>query len=183
MSILKKTTVGLVAVIGVINIGALIGHSMRQPVRPIQSSQINYPPVGDYTTYNVTVNRDGSYTIDYRSHDPTIVDSETYVDSSNGAFGIGGRSTTTRSRSYIAGESREVTEEGKDNARSEECIKAEGGGESNGALVGASVASGLAPMVTGIPYIGWLASGWLVMFGQDMGSSVGGEIASTIKGC
>ena len=38
-------------------------------------------------------------------------------------------------------------------------------------------------MVTGIPYIGWLASGWLVMFGSDMGSSVGGEVAQTIKGC
>ena len=36
-----------------------------------------------------------------------------------------------------------------------------------------SVASGFAPMVSGIPYVGWLASGWLVMFGSDLGSSVG----------
>ena len=180
MSLLKKTALGLVVVIGVANLGALIGHSMRQPVQP---AQVNYPPAGDYTTYTVTVNPDGSYTIDYRAHDPTIVDSETYVDTSNGVFGVGGRSTTTRTRSYVAGESREVEEEGKDGARSEECVKAEGGGESNGALVGASVASGLATSVTGIPYIGWLAAGWLVMFGQDMGASVGGEIASTIKGC
>ena len=49
--------------------------------------------------------------------------------------------------------------------------------------MGASVASGLAPLVTGIPYIGWLASGWVMMFGTDLGSSVGGEIASTLKGC
>ena len=40
-------------------------------------------------------------------------------------------------------------------------------------LVGASVASGFAPMVSGIPYVGWLASGWLVMLGSDLGSSVG----------
>ena len=182
MSVLKKATVGLVVLIGVVNIGALVGHSIRKPIRHVES-QITYPPVGDYTTYTVIVNPDGSYTIDYRSHDPRIVDTETYVDSSNGAFGIGGRSTTQITRSHIAGESGGVVEEGKNNARSEECIKAEGGGESNGALVGASVASGLAPLVTGIPYIGWLASGWVMMFGTDLGSSVGGEIASTLKGC
>ena len=177
----KKVTIGLLIFVGVANVGALIGHGLRKPIQP---AQVNYPPVGEYSSYSVTVNPDGSYTVDYRGHDPTVLDSETYVDTSNGVFGIGGRTTTTRNRQYVPGTPSEVvSEEGKDNARSEECIKAEGGGESNGALVGASVASGLAPMVTGIPYIGWLASGWLVMFGQDMGSSVGGEIASTIKGC
>ena len=50
-------------------------------------------------------------------------------------------------------------------------------------MVGASVASGFAPMVSGIPYVGWLASGWLVMFGSDLGSSVGAEVATTINGC
>jgi len=68
-------------------------------------------------------------------------------------------------------------------AELEECIKAEGGGESNGALVGASIGAGLAPAVTSIPYVGWLAAGWLVFFGQDVGSQVGGEIANTISGC
>ena len=180
MSLLKKTAWGLVIFVGVTNAGALIGHSLRQPVEPVQ---VNYPPTGDYSSYSVTVNPDGSYTIDYRGHDPTVLESETYVDTSNGVFGIGGRSTTTRSNQHIAGTQSEVPEEGKNNARSEECIKAEGGGESNGALVGASIASGFAPVVAGIPYVGWLASGWLVMFGSDVGSNVGGEIASNIKGC
>ena len=76
-----------------------------------------------------------------------------------------------------------MDQDGKKIVRSEECIKAEGGGESNGALVGASVATGFAPLLTGIPYVGWLASGWAVMFGQDIGSQIGGEIATTIKGC
>ena len=61
-------------------------------------------------------------------------------------------------------------------------IKAEGGGESNGALVGFSVASGFTYGFC-IPYVGWLASGWLVMFGSDLGSSVGAEVATTINGC
>ena len=72
---------------------------------------------------------------------------------------MGGRTTTTRSRQYVPGTPSEVSEEGKNDARSEECIKAEGGGESNGALVGSSLATGLAvPAVAGIPYIGWFPS-------------------------
>ena len=174
---LKRTVVGLLIFVGVANAGALIGHTIRQPIQP---AQVNYPPVGDYSSYTVTVNPDGSYTIDYKGHDPTVLDNETYVDTSNGVFGIGGRTTTTRNTQQIAGGQTEV---GKDDARSEECIKAEGGGESNGALVGASLGTAAAPFLTGIPYVGWLAAGWAVMFGQDMGSSVGGTIANGIKGC
>ena len=48
---------------------------------------------------------------------------------------------------------------------------------------GASLGAAAAPMLTSIPYVGWLAAGWAVMFGQDMGSSVGGTIANGIKGC
>ena len=180
MSLLKKTAWGLVIFVGVANAGAIIGHSMRQPVEPVQ---VSYPPVGEYSSYTVTVNPDGSYTIDYRGHDPTVLDSETYVDTSNGVLGIGGRTTTTTSSQYVPGTPSEERQGGKNSARSEECIKAEGGGESNGALVGASVATGLAPMVSTIPYVCWLASGWLIMFGSDLGSTVGGEVASTIKGC
>ena len=176
-SILKRTTVGLLIFVGVANAGALIGHTIRQPIQP---AQVNYPPVGDYSSYTVSVNPDGSYTIDYKGHDPTVLDNETYVDTSNGVFGIGGRTTTTRNTQQIAGGQTEV---GKDDARSEECIKAEGGGESNGALVGASLGTAASPFLVGIPYVGWLASGWAVMMGQDMGSSIGGSVASSIKGC
>ena len=180
MGTLKKTALGLLILVGVANAGALIGNSFRQPLKP----NISYPPLNEYSSYEITMYPDGSYSMTYKGHDPTVVDSDTYVDSSNGFFGIGGRSTTSRSHSYIPGKKHQLVDEnGKKSVRTEECIKAEGGGESNGALVGASVASGFVPAVAGIPYVGWLASGWLVMFGQDVGSSVGGEIASTIKGC
>ena len=170
----KRTAIGIAVVIGILNVGALIGHGFRKPI------PVKYPEVGDYTSYEITHYPNGSYSITYRRHDPKVVDSDTYTDTSNGVFGIGGRSTTSRSTQYIPSEG--AVDE-KKIAKSEECIKAEGGGESNGALVGASVATGLTPLVTGIPYIGWLASGWLVMFGQDVGSQIGGEIATTVKGC
>ena len=38
-----------------------------------------------------------------------------------------------------------------------------------------------APALSGIPYIGWLASGWAVMLGQDTGADVGGEIATMMN--
>ena len=71
----------------------------------------------------MTVNPDGSYSVDYKGHDPTVLDSETYVDTSNGVFGVGGRTTTTRTRQYVPGTPSEGTEEGKNTVRSEECIK------------------------------------------------------------
>ena len=89
MTLLNKTVVGLVLIIGVVNAGALIGNSTK-PTR--KSVEISYPPTGDYTSYRVTVNPDGSYSIDYKRHDPTVLDAETYTDTSNGVFGIGGRS-------------------------------------------------------------------------------------------
>ena len=176
----KRVLWGVVALVSVLNVGALIGHSLRRP-DPIQ---INYPPVGDLSSYEITMYPDGSYSMTYKGHDPTVLNSDTYIDKSNGVFGIGGRSTTSRSNQFVPGRSVEgVDIDGKKIVRSEECIKAEGGGQSNGALVGASVASGFVPLVSGIPYIGWLASGWMVMFGQDVGSQIGGDIASNVKGC
>ena len=181
MSWKRKTAIGLVAAFGVLNLGALIGHLGNKPQKP-QQVEIVYPPAGEYTSYTVTVNEDGSYTIDYRAHDPSLTTSETYTDSSNGAFGIGGRSTTTITREHIATEGG-VVDEGKLTAEQIECIKAVGGGESNGALVGSSIATSMTPLVSSIPYVGWLATGWLVMFGQNIGSDIGGQVASNIKGC
>ena len=65
----------------------------------------------------------------------------------------------------------------------EECIKAAGGGESTGRIVGASIGSSAASFVTGIPYIGWVAAGWLAMFGQDKGGEIGGEMATMMEDC
>ena len=73
--------------------------------------------------------------------------------------------------------------EGKLSAEKLACIKSEGSGESTGAIVGASMTSGLAPVLTGIPYVGWLAAGWATMLGQNVGSDLGGEIAKSVSGC
>ena len=64
------------------------------------------------------------------------------------------------------------------------CIEAAGGGRSSGAIVGSSVAAGLiAPAVSSIPYVGWLAAGWATMFMSDAVGTVGAEVAQTLEGC
>ena len=68
-------------------------------------------------------------------------------------------------------------------ARQLECIKAVGGGESSGALVGASVGASVAPALTGIPFVGWILGGWITMFGQEQGAQVGGDIAAMLEQC
>ncbi len=59
----------------------------------------------------------------------------------------------------------EIGELGKTGGVSAECIAADAGARSQGAMAGTSVAAGvLVPAVSSIPYVGWLASGWALLF-------------------
>ena len=75
-------------------------------------------------------------------------------------------------------------EEGKMNAQSAECIAADAGARSQGAMAGTSIAAGLiVPAVSGIPYIGWLAGGWALLLGQQAGETIGSEVGSAFSDC
>jgi hypothetical protein len=63
------------------------------------------------------------------------------------------------------------------------CIKAEGSGENTGRLVGSSVGASVAPTVSQIPIIGWVAAGWVTMFGGNKGAEVGGTMSKSMNGC
>jgi len=164
---------------GIAHIG-ILGHLInKDPQIPV----INLP-VGDYTSYTVEAGKDG-YRIHYQSNDPKVMKTTKDIDKSNGFFGIGGKTViisekeyTMRTQSGSGGE-----ELGKLSAKRIECIKAEGGGESTGAIVGASIGASAAPALSGIPYIGWIAAGWATMFGQKQGSTIGGEIAKVVNDC
>lgn len=164
---------------GIAHIG-ILGHLInKDPQIPV----INLP-VGDYTSYTVEAGKDG-YRIHYQSNDPKVMKTTKDIDKSNGFFGIGGKTViisekeyTMRTQSGSGGE-----ELGKLSAKRIECIKAEGGGENTGAIVGASIGASAAPALSGIPYIGWIAAGWATMFGQKQGSEIGGEIAKVVNDC
>ena len=73
--------------------------------------------------------------------------------------------------------------EGK-SAKDIECIVADAGARSQGAMAGSAVASGvLVPAVVNIPYIGWLAAGWAALLGNNIGSSAGSIVNSAISDC
>ena len=175
----KWIALGVGTLFGIAHLGVL-GHLIRQEQLPI----INLP-VGDYTAYTVDATKQG-YKIEYRANDPRVMSVDKSVQKKNGFFGIGGRTDLIQTEQYTMDGARHLQGGnglGKLTAKQIECIKAEGGGENAGRMVGASAGAAVAPWLSGIPYIGWLAAGWAVMLGQDQGAKIGGDIATLVKDC
>lgn len=178
-SLSKWFALGLGGLFGIAHIGVL-GHLMKSTNMPV----INLP-VNDYTSYTVEASKNG-YKIDYKSNDPKVMGTRKFVDKENGFFGIGGKSRVEYDEEYTMDGAKHTGggSLGKLDAKTIECIKAEGGGASSGALVGASVAGGvIAPSLVSIPYVGWLLAGWVTLFGQEKGAEIGGELATITKDC
>jgi hypothetical protein len=176
-----------VAHIGVL--GHLISLTEKYANRP-QYPAINIP-TGEYSSWDVNVGRDG-YSIKYKANDPKVLSSERSLEvdaTKKGIFGGGSEKRSEYRRDeYTMDGTRNVggavDDEGKQNAKSEECIRADAGARSQGAIAGASIATGaVAPVLSGIPYVGWLAAGWAVLLGQKAGSSLGSEIGSVFNDC
>ena len=150
-------------------------------------------PRGDYSSYEVEGNRDG-YRIRYKANDPTVLNSNRSLELDQHKKGFFGGNTETRRREYRSDQytmdgARNMggavsNGEGKNLAKSEECIRADAGARSQGAMAGTSIAAGLVvPAVSNIPYIGWLAGGWAMLLGQKAGSEIGSEIGSSFNDC
>jgi hypothetical protein len=176
-------------VIGVAHIGVL-GHLINA------SNTIKYPiinlPDGKYSSYNVQVGKDG-YKIEYRANDPKVLTSERSMNldkDRRGLFGGGSEQRNEYRRDEYTAEGYrnmqgggEINAEGK-SAKDIECIVADAGARSQGAMAGTSIAAGaIIPAVANIPYIGWLASGWALILGQKVGSEVGSEVGSVFNDC
>jgi hypothetical protein len=182
----KTAAIVLGVVFGVAHIGVL-GHLLNA-VRP-QYPVINFPG-GDYSSYKVEATRDG-YRIEYKANDPAILNSERQLkldQKKGGLFGGGVESRREyRQDQYTMDGARNLgggDAEGKLSAKKEECIRADAGARSQGALAGTSIAAGaLVPAVVGIPYIGWLAAGWMTLLGGRVGSNVGSEVGKVFNNC
>jgi len=176
-------------VIGIAHIGVL-GHLINA------SNTIKYPiinlPDGKYSSYNVQVGKDG-YKIEYRANDPKVLTSERSMNldkDRRGLFGGGSEQRNEYRRDEYTAEGYrnmqgggEINAEGK-SAKDIECIVADAGARSQGAMAGTSIAAGaIIPAVANIPYIGWLASGWALILGQKVGSEVGSEVGSVFNDC
>ena len=190
----KRSSVKNVALVfgvavGIAHIGVL-GHLLNS-IRP-QYPVINFPQ-GDYSSYRVEATKDG-YKIEYKANDPRVLESERSLQVDQNKEGFFGSNSTTRRREYRTDQytmdgarnlgGGAVDAEGKSLAKSEECIRADAGARSQGAMAGTAISAGLiVPAVVNIPYIGWLAGGWALLLGQKIGSDVGSEVGSVFNDC
>ena len=191
MSRIKWAAISVGGVIAVAHIGVL-GHLIRRPPEPkvAEVPTINIPH-GPYTSYKITAGKEG-YTIEYKANDPAILESQRSLSVDRDKKGLFGGGTETRREwkrdQYTAEGVRNmggavVDGEGK-SAKDIECIVADAGARSQGAMAGSAVASGvLVPAVINIPYIGWLAAGWAALLGNNIGSSAGSLVNSAISDC
>jgi len=195
----KWIGISLGAILGVSHIG-MIGMIATNNKSKLPNINI---PVGDYTSYKASVSEDG-YQISYIANDPKTMHITTDIKEKAGFLGLSNNTKqvveeyvmdgmtnqgapVSNHRSWIE-MSPGLTQQQADNIttarKSEACIKAIGSAEGTGRLVGTSVGASVAPSLSGIPFIGWVAAGWVAMFGGDQGAQIGGNMANDLnKNC
>ena len=186
---IKVAALALGALVGVSHIG-LLGYVLRPQEQVQQVPTINIPH-GPYSSYRIKAGKDG-YEIEYRADDPKILESERSLQLDQEKQGLFGGGHTNRNEyrrdqytkegtRNIGGAS--VDSEGK-SAKDIECIVADAGARTQGAMAGSAIAAGaIVPAVVNIPYIGWLAGGWALLLGQKAGSEIGSEVGQVFNDC
>ena len=187
---LKWTAISLGSIVAIAHIGVL-GHLVRREPDRIQVPTINIPRGTPYSSYKIEAGKDG-YTIEYKANDPAILESQRSLildKDKKGLFGGGTESRREwRTDQFTAEGVRNmggaaVDGEGK-SAKDIECIVADAGARSQGAMAGTAISTGLlAPAVMNVPYVGWLAAGWVNLLGQNVGSAAGSQVNSMISDC
>jgi len=172
----------------------LLGYVIHKPKQPDipQVPTINIPQGTPYSSYKVEANKEG-YSIEYKANDPAILESHRSLNldkDKRGLFGGGSeKRSETRYDQYTMDGTRnigggEIGEVGKTGGVSAECLVADAGARSQGAMAGSAIAAGVAvPAVAGIPYIGWLAGGWALLLGQKAGSELGSQVGTVFNDC
>ena len=183
---LKWTAISVGSIVVIAHIGVL-GHLLR---RQVQVPTINIPHGTPYSSYKIEAGKDG-YTIEYKANDPAILESQKSLildKDKKGLFGSGPERRREWRRDQFTMEGvRNIggatTEEGK-SVKDIECIVADAGARSQGAMAGSAVAAGVAaPALASIPYVGWLAGGWALLLGQQVGSEVGSQVGQVFNDC
>ena len=193
----KWFALGLGGIIGLSHIG-LIGMVSRKNNLPI----IN-PPVGPYSSYQAEVNKEG-YRITYKANDPKTMFITKDIKKKGGFLGLANNTTQVTEEYFMDGQINQggpvsnhrswldgrpgLTQEQSDKIsaarKSEACIKAIGSAEGTGRLVGTSIGAAAAPSLSSIPFVGWVAAGWVAMFGGNQGADIGGNMAEDLnKNC
>jgi len=198
MNNIKWISIGVVGSLFAVSHLGMIGYIASRKTES-QLPKIDIP-VGDYTSYAISATKDG-YKLSYTANDPktafitkdikekggflglanetTVITEEYFMD---GSINQGG--PVSNHRSWLDGTPGLTQQEAADVTaarKSEACIKAIGSAEGTGRLVGTSVGASAAPALSGIPFVGWVAAGWVAMFGGNQGADIGGNMAEDLS--
>ena len=201
MNKLKWISFGVVGSLFAVSHLGMIGYiATRDKEAPLPSVDL---PVGPYTSYKVSVSDEG-YAISYKANDPKTAYITKDIKEKGGFLGLATETTkvaeeyfmdgqinqggaVSNARSWIdqppgltGAQAQAIT----DARKSEACIEAIGSAKGTGRLVGTSIGASAAPALSGIPFVGWVAAGWVAMFGGNQGAEIGGGMAEDLnKNC
>ena len=200
MNKIKWISIGVVGSLFAISHIGMIGYNATREKNKLPTLNL---PVGDYTTYKAEVTEDG-YKIAYKANDPKTMYITKDIKEKAGFLGLANNTTkvveeyvmdgktnqggpVSNHRSWIdqppgltGAQAKAIT----DARKSEACIKAIGSAEGTGRLVGTSIGATAAPTLSTIPFVGWVAAGWVAMFGGNQGADIGGNMAEDLnKNC
>jgi len=157
-------------------------------------------PEGDYGSFRADVTKDG-YKISYKANDPKTAYITKDIKEKGGFLGLATNRTQTVEEYFMDGKTnqggavsnkrswlapyQEFTDSNPELSEKDlACIKAVGSAEGTGRLVGTSVGAAAAPTLSTIPFVGWVAAGWIAMFGGEQGAEIGGNMAEDLnKNC
>ena len=201
MNTWKWISFGVVGSLFAVSHIGMIGYIATRKQEP-KLPNLNIP-VGPYTSYKASVT-DDSYVISYSANDPKTMHITTQIKEKAGFLGLSNNTkeiveeyvmdgktnqggAVSNNRSWLDGKPG-LTQEQSDAIsaarKSEACIEAVGAAEGTGRLVGTSVGAAAAPTLSSIPFVGWVAAGWVAMFGGNQGADIGGNMAEDLnKNC
>ena len=187
-----------------LSLGTLVGISHIGMLGLLMSKDSKLPvidiPTGNYVSLDAEVGEDG-YRISYKANDPKTMYITKDIKEKGGFLGLANETTNiveeyvmdgqtnqggsvSNHRSWIDQPPGLTSEQAKDITtarKSEACIKAIGSAEGTGRLVGTSVGAATAPALSSIPFVGWVAAGWVAMFGGNQGAEIGGNMAEDMS--
>ena len=199
MNKLKWISVGIVGSLFAVSHIGMIGYiATREKEAPLPSVDL---PVGPYTSYKVSVSDEG-YAISYSANDPKTAYITKDIKTKGGFLGLATETTKVAEEYFMDGAINQggavsnhrswldqkpgLTHEQAAEISAERiaCIKAIGSGEGTGRVVGTSIGAAAAPSLSTIPFVGWVAAGWVAMFGGNQGAEIGGNMAEDLnKNC
>ena len=187
-----------------LSLGTLVGISHIGMLGLLMSKDSKLPvidiPTGNYVSLDAEVGEDG-YRISYKANDPKTMYITKDIKEKGGFLGLSNETTNIVEEYVMDGQTNQggsvsnhrswmdqppglTSEQAKDITtarKSEACIKAIGSAEGTGRLVGTSIGAATAPTLSTIPFVGWVAAGWVAMFGGNQGAEIGGNMAEDMS--